>query len=927
MGTKMEKNTSHFEDPIMGGELRLKPGTLIKRRYRIEEKIGEGGCGTVFRAIDTLLNTRLALKFLNPAVITGKKKFLRVTREINLARKITDERIVKVFALEKWNSLYFLVMELVEGKSLKDIFEEKKRLGWEEFKPIYFEVLKGIKVLHQHNIIHRDIKPSNIIVSEQDKIKILDFGLAKEINDREKTSSVGEIVGSPYYMSPEQASGEELDFRSDIFSLGMILYRALTGKHPLEKYRTLEIIHNHMQGKPIKLASMGRDIPGFIRFAIKKAVEKKNRRFGSIEEILRVFRRGQTRVRDWFAASLSRKPLRITTVSFLLAVLLTFLYIITNIKTDPASIVNSIETKGSILFARNNSGVELWQKDFEPFIITHAYLDFHKSYHNPVMVLLKHPQNNSFSPTVSLNSLELDNRIVYLDNKGKEILNQSFIEAAGIETYDFAKISKITHIERKDIDNDGKEETIFATHHSRGMYPNALCILDEGELFAFSHPGHMDFYQIIEANNKTITFIAAGQNNIFSHLGFFSEISLNRQNKLKVKGFPYFGTPGNDMIDEFMVFLPRGATIDNIININWKNGSIMLSDYRGGNKIGLNKDYSLGIRNEMRNYNKIYKDNPGNLKKVYRLINKCYKEKNLNNNLDAAYSLILEASNYKVENPYLKSALYYFKGDLEILLGRYKEGEKNLLKALDIHPDNNDPTHRICEIEFLKGNPLKAIEKVENQYPRAKNFWGLGKGHLLFKSYCYLQVGMFEEARVYFPQIVDRAHQKSAKCFEGMAEIFTGNYQKAFSDLEIFEKEFVYTLTVLELRLLISRARILAEKRLERSRFYFEDILAFSKTKKHLAAISAAYFQAKDGKTSEAQKIAEPAFETLLKLAKGDFETRLWLFYDAYMYGKTMELCGNKNEAIRGFRECIKANPYTDLAQKSTASLQHLDEL
>lgn len=299
----------------------------------------------------------------------------------------------------------------------------------------------------------------------------------------------------------------------------------------------------------------------------------------------------------------------------------------------------------------------------------------------------------------------------------------------------------------------------------------------------------------------------------------------------------------------------------------------------------------------MRNIKKTYIDNPDNIKEVYRLINTFYKEKNLNNNPDTAYSLILEAFNYKVENPFLKSALYYFKGDLEILMGRYKEGEENLLKAVEIHPENNDPIHRLCEIEFLKGNPLKAIEKVETEYPHAKNFWGLGSGHLLFKSYCYLQAGKFEEADVYYSQIVDRAHKESAKCFKGMGEIFKGNYQAAFSDLEVFEKEFVYILTVLELRLLISRARILAEKGLTRAQFYFEDILDFSKTKKHLAAISAAYLRARDGSTQEAEDMARPSFEKLLQLSKGDFETRLWLFYDAYIYGNTMELCGNRMEA------------------------------
>lgn len=919
----MKKSTSPFEYPIMGEGFQLEPGTIIKQRYRVEEKIGEGGCGTVFRAFDTLQKTQLALKFLNPAVIADKKKFLRVTREINLAQKSTDERIVKIFYLDKWNSFYFLVMELVEGKTLKDIFEEKKCFNWEEFKSIYFEILEGIRVLHQHEIIHRDIKPSNIIVSEQNKIKILDFGLAKEITDKEKTSSFGEIVGAPFYMSPEQASGEELDFRSDIFSLGMILYRALTGKHPLEKYRTLEIINNHIQGKPIKLAPINRDIPGFIKFSINKALDKKERRFESIREMQRYFSKGQVTFRDRLVSNFRTRPLRIAAASFLVAVLFAFIYF----GTDMVRKIDPIEINGSVLRIRSNDDGWTEQKDFSPYTITHAYLDSFKSHHDSVVVFLKHPQNNSFSPTESLNSLALDSKIVYLDYEGRELYNRSLIEAAGIETYDFARISEITTIERKDIDNDRKEETIFNVRQSRGMYPNALCILNEGELFSFSHPGHIISYLPIQADNKTVTFIAAGQNNILSHLGFFSEINWESKKRLTIKGFPNFEIENGHIFDELLVFLPRGTTLDNIINNNWENGRISLSDFRGGNRIVVNNDYSLGIRNEMRNIKRTYKDNPDNIKNVYRLINTFYKEKNLNNNLDTAYSLILTALSYNVENPYLKSALYYFKGDLEILIGRYKEGEKDLLKAIEIHPANNDPIHRLCELEFLKGNPLKAIEKVENEYPHAKNFWGLGSGHLLFKSYCYLQVGKFEEADVYYSQIVDRAHKKSAKCFEGMGEIFIGNYQKAFSDLEVFEKEFVYILTVLELRLLISRARILAETGLDRAQFYFDDILKFSRTKKHLAAISAAYLRARDGNTPEAEKIARPAFDKLLQLSKGDFETRLWLFYDAYIYGKTMELCGNRSEAVRGYRECINANPHTDLARKSTASLQRLKEL
>ena len=917
----MKKSTSPFDGLHLGEGFQLEAGTLIKDRYKIEEKIGEGGCGTVFRAFDTLQKNQLALKFLNPAVIADRKKFLRVLREINLAQKITDERIVKVFHLDKWNSYYFLVMELVVGKSLKELFEEKKLFSWEEFKPIYFEILDGVNVLHRHGIIHRDIKPSNIIVSEQNKIKILDFGLAKEITDKEKTSSWGEIVGAPFYMSPEQASGEELDSRSDIFSLGMILYRALTEEHPLGKYRTLEIINNYMQGKPIKLALGGKNIPGFIKIGIKMALEQKERRFPSIDAMKRYLSKEKATFRDRLLANSHIKQIRIAAVGLLVAVLFALFYLGSGIVRG----IDSIEVNGNILCIKTKSDGETQRKDFSPYIITHAYLDSFKSFHDSIVVFLKHPQNNSFSPSESLSSVALDSKMVFLDYRGNEVYNRSLIEASNMETYDFARISEITFIERQDIDKDGKEETIFNMRQSRGMYPNAICVLKGGELFSFSHPGHIISCLPIAADNQTITFITAGQNNILSHLSFFSELNWKSKKRLVIKGFPYFETENDNIFREFLVFLPRKAILDNVINNNWKNGGISLSDFRGGNRIYVDRDFSLAVRNEIHNIKRTYRDKSQYMKEVYRLINAFYREKNLNHNLQAAYLLISQAFEFNVENPFLKSALYYFKGDLEVLMGKYKEGEEDLLKAIEIHPGNDDPIHRLCEIEFLKGNPLKAIEKMETEYPHAKNFWGLGSGHLLFKSYCYLHVGKFEEADVFYSQIVDRAHQESARCFKGMGEIFKGNYQAAFSDLEVFEKKFVYILTVLELRLLISRARLLAEKGLAQAQFYFEDILEFSKTKKHLAAISAAYLRARDGNTSEAEPMVRSAFEKLLQLSKGDFETRLWLFYDAYIYGKAMELCGNIPEAVRGYRECINANPYTDLAGKSIISLQRLE--
>ena len=271
----------------------VEPGRIVNDRYRVEGLIGRGGFGMVFAGFDLTLNTRVALKFFNPASLHDEKKFLRVQREINLSRKIGDPRIVRIFSLEDWSGIWFTVMELIESKTLKALLKEKGRFSWEEFRPIFLEILQGVESLHDRGIIHRDLKPSNITVAADGTIKILDFGLAKEIGDLEKTSSVGEIVGSPFYLSPEQIQNRELGRESDIYQLGILLFQALTGAYPFADTTTMGLVLMHLNQKPGRIQDRGIPVPRIVEFVVAKALAKRKQdRFRSAAEMGERLRKG-----------------------------------------------------------------------------------------------------------------------------------------------------------------------------------------------------------------------------------------------------------------------------------------------------------------------------------------------------------------------------------------------------------------------------------------------------------------------------------------------------------------------------------------------------------------------------------------------------------------------------------------------------------
>jgi tetratricopeptide (TPR) repeat protein len=915
--------------------LELQPGTVINGHYLLERPLGQGGFGAVFAARDTVLNSPVALKFLDPSHTADERKFLRVQREITIARRITDPHLVKIFSLEEWHGVHFFVMELVSGTSLADCIRSRERLAWSEFQPLFLQILEGIAVLHRHGIVHRDLKPSNIMIDGQEQVKVLDFGLSKEIGDVEKTSSIGEIVGTPLYITPEQVQGQPLDGRSDIYQLGLLLYIAISGVHPFHgSDSTLEIIVSHLKKKPGKIVLPGERLPRFLTFGLDKALEKDpSRRFQTIAEMIAFFRRGRI---SW----LKRAGRVLTRHAFLYALggLAAALLVIAGwLATVGSPAMHHADFSGSVLRAKNRAGRTLWEKDFKPFSVllaqvtgnTHDQVfDFPKarvsakanSAERYVWAFLNNPRSLVLAAATSIAGDELDNRWVVLDSTGRTMRDNPLGQTVG-QTYDFARVFKMADFQFIRKDPAQETEAWFNIHQGHGYYPSAFVFLQGVGIHQYSNPGQFHNFWRLPAEPEQARFLLLGSNNLLGHLFYVAEVAFDtRQANESIVGVPNLQpNPFNNMAG-FLVFLPH--TCRETAN-HWASaGTLEFVDNKSGAGITVSRDYEIRINRD--GETRTFRDDPLVLSRVYAAVNSGYQERVNAKNPEKALTIVRQANREKVANPFLKSAILCIQGSLEVETGDFAAARKSLRESLTLFPDQRDAPQKLCEIEFLKGNPDRAMQLLEGQFENSASFWGLAEvGNLLFKGYCGLQAGDFSRAEEQFQKILRTISCRNDGLY-GMLNLFRGDYGAA---CDLFKRDDTSVFQVFEqaeYRLLYGRALLLDGRDPEKARFFFRDLMQNSITHGHLAEMSNTWFLARDEKIDQARRTALPLMARLVRKARGDFFTRFWLFYDAFLYGEIMGMAGDRAEARRGYELCIQANPHTGLARQAQEKLRHL---
>ncbi len=264
----------------------LTPGTIFADRYLVIDKLGRGGMGKVYKVLDQEINESIALKLIKPEIAADRETIERFQNEIKIARRISHKNICRMYHLGREKDTFYITMEYIPGENLKKMIKMTKGMSLGTALSIAQQICQGLAEAHRLGIVHRDLKPQNIMLDEDGSVRVMDFGIASSLETKGATLP-GMMIGTPEYMSPEQIDGGQVDGRSDIYSLGIILYEMLTGKTPFSGDTPWSVVLKHKNDRPHDPREVNPAIPESMSRVILRCLEKhKEKRYQSAEELL-----------------------------------------------------------------------------------------------------------------------------------------------------------------------------------------------------------------------------------------------------------------------------------------------------------------------------------------------------------------------------------------------------------------------------------------------------------------------------------------------------------------------------------------------------------------------------------------------------------------------------------------------------------------
>lgn len=262
---------------------------ILNNRYKILCQIGSGGMAIVYKALDMQNSETVAVKILRPELVEDEQLLKRFNQEASAAAALSHPNIVKTRDVGCDRQIHYIVMDMIEGVTLKEYIDKNKPLDPKEAARIALEAAKGLQHAHSNGVIHRDIKPHNIILDKNNTVKIADFGIARIVSDATRTTQYGkDIMGTVYYTSPEQIRGYNVDARTDIYSLGVVLYEMVTGNVPFDGETAVSIAMQHVTKEPEAVKKINKDVPPALDNIIKNAMAKRiENRYKTIDDMIR----------------------------------------------------------------------------------------------------------------------------------------------------------------------------------------------------------------------------------------------------------------------------------------------------------------------------------------------------------------------------------------------------------------------------------------------------------------------------------------------------------------------------------------------------------------------------------------------------------------------------------------------------------------
>src|ERR671924_70628 len=262
-------------------------GTLIGHRFRLEERIGSGGMSSVYRAFDPTLERSVAIKLMHRDISTDPDQLERFRREARAVAQLNHPHVVTVIDAGEDEGAPYIVFEYVEGETLKDRIRRNGRLPVAEAVAYAIEIARALECAHSHRLVHRDVKPQNVLIDPDGRAKVTDFGIARSLEATGLTAT-GRVVGTTDYVSPEQAMGEDVDERSDVYSLGVVLYEMLTGDVPFRAETQVGVAMKHVNEPMPDVQARRPEVSAAVAAVVDRATTKDPRdRYATVAEMVR----------------------------------------------------------------------------------------------------------------------------------------------------------------------------------------------------------------------------------------------------------------------------------------------------------------------------------------------------------------------------------------------------------------------------------------------------------------------------------------------------------------------------------------------------------------------------------------------------------------------------------------------------------------